>query len=68
MTTIPLLQGWSARTTGGVVLLFNSGARLDVGAEFGGIGLNTQIWTFTARGNVPFGLGGIGPAFAPLSK
>ena len=68
LTTIPLLQGWSARTTGGVVVLFNSGARLDVGAEFGGIGLNTQIWTFTARGNVPFALGGVGPAFAPLSK
>jgi hypothetical protein len=54
LTTVPLLQGWSARVTGGLSIAFKSGATVNVGAEFGGLGSDTQIWTFIARGNVPF--------------
>jgi hypothetical protein len=50
----PLLQGWSARVTGGVGARFAGGAGLGVGAEYGGIGSNTRIWTFTAKARVPF--------------
>ena len=31
-----------------------SGATLGVGAQYGGIGGNTQIWTVTAKAQVPF--------------
>jgi len=51
---VPLLQGWSARVTGGLSIAFKNGATVNVGAEFGGLGSDTQIWTFTARGSVPF--------------
>jgi hypothetical protein len=54
LTTVPLLQGWSARVTGGLSIAFKNGATVNVGAEFGGLGSDTQIWTFTARGSVPF--------------
>jgi Big-like domain-containing protein/autotransporter-like protein/IPT/TIG domain-containing protein len=54
LTTVPLLQGWSARVTGGLSIAFKSGASVNVGAELGGLGSDTQIWTFIARGNVPF--------------
>jgi outer membrane autotransporter protein len=50
----PLLQGWSARLTGGLSAKLSGGATLGVGAEYGGIGGNTQIWTLTARARVPF--------------
>jgi len=46
LASTPLLQGWSARVTGGATVGF--------GAELGGIGGNTQIWTFTGRARVPF--------------
>ena len=49
----PLLQGWSARVTTGVGMNLG-GAQLSAGAEYGGIGGNTQIWTWRARGSVPF--------------
>jgi hypothetical protein len=32
-------------------MAFKNGASVNVGAELGG---DTQIWTFIARGNVPF--------------
>ncbi|WP_309145061.1 MULTISPECIES: IPT/TIG domain-containing protein [unclassified Bradyrhizobium] len=52
---IPIqLQGWSARFTGGVDLRSAGGATLGVGAELGGIGGNTRIWTFSGRAQVPF--------------
>ena len=54
LTTVPLLQGWSARVTGGLLMAFKSGATVNVSAEFGGLGSNTQIWTYIARGSVPF--------------
>jgi hypothetical protein len=54
LTTVPLLQGFSARATGGVVASFAGGATLGAGGEFGGIGSATHIWTWTARGRIPF--------------
>jgi uncharacterized repeat protein (TIGR01451 family) len=54
LTTVPLLQGFSARATGGVAASFAGGATLGAGGEFGGIGSTTQIWTWTARGRIPF--------------
>jgi len=54
LTTVPLLQGWSARLTGGVAATFPGGASLGAGGEFGGIGSANHIWTWTARGRIPF--------------
>ena len=54
LTTVPLLQGWSARLTGGVAATLPGGASLGAGGEFGGIGGNTHIWTWTANGRIPF--------------
>ncbi len=54
LTTVPLLQGFSARVTGGVAASFAGGATLGAGGEFGGIGSATHIWTWTARGRIPF--------------
>jgi hypothetical protein len=54
LTTVPLLQGFSARATGGVAASFTGGATLGAGGEFGGIGSATHIWTWTARGRIPF--------------
>jgi len=54
LTTVPLLQGWSARATGGLSMAFKNGATVNAGAELGGLGSDTHIWTFLARGNVPF--------------
>ena len=54
LTTVPLLQGFSARATGGVAASFAGGASLLAGGEFGGIGSATHIWTWTARGQIPF--------------
>jgi hypothetical protein len=49
----PLLHGWSARVTGGVGINLG-GALISAGGEYGGIGGNTQILTWKARGTVPF--------------
>jgi len=54
LTTVPLLQGFSARLTGGVGATFPGGASLGAGGEFGGIGSANHIWTWTARGRIPF--------------
>lgn len=54
LASTPLLQGWSARVTGGIGARLASGATVGFGAELGGIGGNTQIWTFTGRARVPF--------------
>jgi hypothetical protein len=54
LTTLLLLQGWSARATGGVTASFAGGASLGAGGEFGGIGSANHIWTWTARGRIPF--------------
>jgi hypothetical protein len=54
LTTVPLLQGWSARTVGGVTATLPGGAQLALGGEYGGIGSSAHIWTWRARGGVPF--------------
>ena len=54
VTTVPLLQGWSARVTGGVAMTFAPGATLSAGGEYGGIGGDFQLWTWQARGSVAF--------------
>ena len=54
LTTVPLLQGWSGRATGGVAMTFGRGAQLSAGGEYGGIGSDTHIWTWRVRGSVPF--------------
>jgi len=51
-TSIP--AGWSARATTGLLARLSSGAMLSFGAELGGLGSITQIWTFRGRGSVPF--------------
>jgi hypothetical protein len=54
LTTVPLLQGWSARATGGVAATLAGGAQVAFGAELGGLGIGTYIWTLRLRGSVPF--------------
>jgi hypothetical protein len=54
LTTVPLLQGWSGRMTGGVTMTFDRGALLSVGGEYGGMGSDIQIWVWRVRGSVPF--------------
>ncbi|MGC2075070.1 MAG: Ig-like domain repeat protein [Xanthobacteraceae bacterium] len=54
LTTVPLLQGFAARVTGGISAKFAGGASISTGGEFGGIGLDTHFWTWTARGSIPF--------------
>jgi hypothetical protein len=54
LASTPLLQGWSARVTGGVGARLASGATVAFGAELGGIGGNTQVWTFSGRASIPF--------------
>jgi outer membrane autotransporter protein len=50
----PLLDGWSARTTFGLVATFQNGVAGSFGGEYSGIGGNAQIWTFRGRASVPF--------------
>ncbi len=54
LTTVPLLQGWSARATGGVTMTFGRGGLVSAGGEYGGIGGDFQIWTWRVRGSVAF--------------
>nr|WP_246670128.1 IPT/TIG domain-containing protein [Bradyrhizobium stylosanthis] len=54
LASTPLLQGWSARVTGGIGARLAGGATVGFGAELGGIGGNTQIWTFAGRARIPF--------------
>ena len=53
-TAGPVLEGWSARATGGIAAAFKNGAQLGIGGEFGGLGSDTHIWTGTVRGSLPF--------------
>lgn len=54
LTTLLLLQGWSARVTGGVTATLAGGASLGAGGELGGIGSVNHIWSWTVRGRLPF--------------
>jgi hypothetical protein len=53
LTSVPLLQGWSGRVTGGVAMAFGRGA-LSAGGEYGGIGSDFHIWIWRMRGTVAF--------------
>jgi hypothetical protein len=50
-----ILDGWSARATGGLTAKFGSGTQVAVGAERGGIGGNFALWNYRARASMPFG-------------
>jgi hypothetical protein len=54
LATVPLIEGWSARATGGLAARFANSAAVAFGAELGGLGANVQIWTFRGRASVPF--------------
>lgn len=54
LASTPLLQGWSARATGGLGSKFVNGSALLLGGEVGGLGSNTRIWTFSAKARMPF--------------
>jgi hypothetical protein len=54
LASTPILAGWSARATAGLSARFSNGVTTMIGGEYGGIGSNTQIWTFRGRANVPF--------------
>jgi hypothetical protein len=54
LASVPILDGWSARFTGGLTAHFVSGSSVAVGAELGGIGSSVAIWTFRGRASVPF--------------
>jgi outer membrane autotransporter protein len=54
LSTVPLLQGFSARLAGGLAATFRGGAQLSAGGEYGGIGSADSIWTWRARGSIPF--------------
>jgi Bacterial Ig-like domain (group 3) len=54
LASTPFLAGWSARATGGLAATLSGGATMTIGAELGGIGGTTQIWTFRGRGSLPF--------------
>ncbi|MGC2775495.1 MAG: IPT/TIG domain-containing protein, partial [Bradyrhizobium sp.] len=54
LASTPLLQGWSARATGGLGIRTQGGASLGLGAELGGIGSTTRVWTYSAKARVPF--------------
>jgi hypothetical protein len=54
LTTVPIIQGWAARTTAGLVTTFASGSQFTVGGEFSGLGSDIDFWTLSVRGSVPF--------------
>jgi uncharacterized repeat protein (TIGR01451 family) len=54
LASTPLLDGCSARVTGGLAAKLAGGSSIGLEAELGGIGSDVAIWTFRARGNVPF--------------
>lgn len=49
-----VLEGWSARVTGGLNARLAGGMMLGLGAEYGGLGGTARLWTFSARARVPF--------------
>ena len=54
LASTPLLQGWSARATGGLTARLPNGVGVGIGGELGGIGGNARIWTLSAKAQVPF--------------
>ena len=50
-----LVQGWSARVTGGATVGMADGARLSLGGELGGLGSGQfSNWSVRGRASVPF--------------
>ena len=49
-----VLDGWSARATGGVTARFANGGQVSIGGERSGIGGNFALWTYRARASLPF--------------
>lgn len=50
-----IIDGWSARLTGGVALGLGNGVRMALGGEIGGLGSGThQRWSLRGRAAVPF--------------
>jgi Autotransporter beta-domain len=54
ISSTPVLTGFSGRATAGFAAHFADGATIDMGAELGGIGGNTSIWTFQGRASIRF--------------
>jgi hypothetical protein len=54
LTTVPILQGWAARTTAGLITTFSNGSQLAIGGEFSGVGSAAEFWTLSLRGRVAF--------------
>ncbi|MCK9914034.1 Ig-like domain repeat protein [Microbacteriaceae bacterium K1510] len=54
LASTPLLDGWSARATGGLAARLGNEATVALGAELGGIGSTVQTWTFRGRASLPF--------------
>jgi hypothetical protein len=54
LSSVPLLQGWSARATGGFAMTFGGGSQVAVGGEYGGIGGSVHVWTYRVHSSVPF--------------
>jgi uncharacterized repeat protein (TIGR01451 family) len=49
-----VLDGWSARATGGVAATFGNGAQVTLGGERSGLGSGFSLWTYRAGASVPF--------------
>jgi uncharacterized repeat protein (TIGR01451 family) len=54
LTSIPLIQGWSARVGSGVAISLNGATQLSLDGELGGLGSDYLMWTIRARAFVPF--------------
>ena len=49
-----VMDGWSARATGGVSAGFGNGAQVSLGAERSGLGAGFSLWTYRAQASMPF--------------
>ncbi|NIK47869.1 hypothetical protein FHS46_002186 [Variibacter gotjawalensis] len=49
LASVPILSGWSARVTGGIMARLPNGLSVALGGEYGGIGSDARIWTFRAN-------------------
>lgn len=54
LTTLPLLQGWGVRGTGGLAFNLFAQAQLIAGGEYEVTADNYQIWTWNVAGRIPF--------------
>jgi len=54
LTSVPVIQGWSARVGSGVAISLNGATQLSLDGELGGLGSDYLMWTIRARAFVPF--------------